>query len=158
MYRPNTAVAQPGSARRQGAARKQGWARKQSEQGLVALEWLLIVGAIAGLAASSVLVVQRVLDDTTDVPDDPLVRMLEADIAAAYVASEAQAISNANPSANFDIAHPEFKSRCEDIADAFNDVVEAASTPPKWVTPDGIDPDNEVRARCVLTPKRGLGG
>ena len=63
--------------------------RGGDERGLMTLEWLLIVGAIAGLAATSVLAVQRVLDDTSEVPVDPLVRVLEADIAAAFVAADA---------------------------------------------------------------------
>ena len=63
--------------------------RSGDERGVITLEWLLIVGAIAGLAATSVLAVQRVLDDTSEVPVDPLVRVLEADIAAAFVAADA---------------------------------------------------------------------
>ena len=59
--------------------------RGSDQRGLITLEWLLIVGAIAGLAATSVLTVQQVLDDTSEVPVDPLVRVLEADIAAAFV-------------------------------------------------------------------------
>ena len=65
--------------------------RRSDERGIITLEWLLIVGAVAGLAASSVLAVQRVLDDTSEVPVDPLVRVLEADIAAAFVTADAQA-------------------------------------------------------------------
>ena len=65
--------------------------RRSDERGVMTLEWLLIVGAVAGLAASSVLAVQQVLDDTSEVPVDPLVRVLEADIAAAFVAADAQA-------------------------------------------------------------------
>ena len=63
--------------------------RGSDQRGVITLEWLLIVGAIAGLAATSVLAVQQVLDDTSEVPVDPLVRVLEADIAAAFVAADA---------------------------------------------------------------------
>ena len=63
--------------------------RSSDQRGIITLEWLLIVGAIAGLAATSVLAVQRVLDDTSEVPVDPLVRVLEADIAAAFIAADA---------------------------------------------------------------------
>ena len=63
--------------------------RSGDQRGLITLEWLLIVGAVAGLAATSVLAVQRVLDDTSEVPVDPLVRVLEADIAAAFIAADA---------------------------------------------------------------------
>ena len=61
------------------------------DRGLITLEWLLIVGAVAGLAASSVLVVERVTDSTADVPDDIHVRVIDADIAAARVAADATA-------------------------------------------------------------------
>ena len=63
--------------------------RGSDQRGLITLEWLLIVGAVAGLAATSVLAVQRVVDDTSEVPVDPLVRVLEADIAAAFIAADA---------------------------------------------------------------------
>ena len=65
--------------------------RSGDQRGVISLEWLLIVGAVAGLAAMSVLAVQRVVDDTSEVPVDPLVRVLEADIAAAFVAADATA-------------------------------------------------------------------
>ena len=65
--------------------------RGSDQRGLITLEWLLIVGAVAGLAATSVLAVQRVVDDTSEVPVDPLVRVLEADIAAAFIAADATA-------------------------------------------------------------------
>ena len=56
------------------ASRSQG--RGSDQRGSITLEWLLIVGAVAGLAATSVLAVQRVVDDTSEVPVDPLVRVL----------------------------------------------------------------------------------
>ncbi len=124
-----------------------GGAGHRSERGLVTLEWLLIVGAIAGLAASSVLVVQRVLDDTTELPDDPLVRMLEADIAAAYIASDAQARFKEDSSSYTDT---EFEARCTGLATTvFNDVVDSSI----WERPTASEP-----ALCKLTPKPGLGG
>ena len=71
--------------------------RHRDERGIIALEWLLIVGAIAGLAASSVLIVQRVVDDTSEVPVDPLVLVLEADIAAAFVVADADTAALSSP-------------------------------------------------------------
>ena len=65
--------------------------RGSDQRGLITLEWLLIVAAVAGLAATSVLTVQQVLDDTSEVPVDPQVRVLEADIAAAFIAADATA-------------------------------------------------------------------
>ena len=131
-----------------------------ADAGLITLEWLLIVGAVAGLAAFSVLAVQRVIDDTSEVPADPLVRLLEADIEAAFVASDAQAafdqaVRDGNPSS---YADGSYSSRCHPgILNDFPDVV--AST--DWTTPSGPDgtPGNgdDVAAQCAVTPKPNLG-
>ena len=135
--------------------------RRSDERGIITLEWLLIVGAVAGLAASSVLAVQRVLDDTSEVPVDPLVRVLEADIAAAFVTADAQAAFDEDPalyvSNNTDLG---FSTRCNPgVSDAFNDVVDSAV----WEPPD--DPNgtpliltDDEPANCKVPPKQNLGG
>ena len=84
-----------GSRRLSSARRARGSAR--AELGLITLEWLLIFGAIAGLAAGSVLAVQIAIDNSTDLPDRPDVRVVDAEIAAATVASEATEVMRANP-------------------------------------------------------------
>ena len=103
--------------------------RSSDQRGLITLEWLLIVGAIAGLAATSVLAVQRVLDDTSEVPVDPLVRVLEADIAAAFVAADADTAlpcPQATLPTDFDQG---FSARCNPgVKDAFSDVVTSERT------------------------------
>ena len=125
--------------------------------GLITLEWLLIVGAIAGLAASSVLIVQRVVNDQTDVPDDPVVRMLEADIAAAAVAAEAQAAYDDNPPGY--AADPVFESRCNSVGGDFSDVVDGAA---RWVSPAGPDRTggngDDEPARCTVNAAAGPRG
>lgn len=79
---------------------------------MVTLEWLLIVGAIAGLAAVSVLAVQQVLDSSTELPPRPDVRIVDAEIAAATAADgpscDAIAIdfSDVVSSADWDSARP----------------------------------------------------
>lgn len=130
-----------------------------ADAGLITLEWLLIVGAVAGLAAFSVLAVQRVIDDTSEVPADPLVRLLEADIAAAFVASDAQADFDADAAGYVD---GNFSSRCNDIQSDFSDVVSGVPMP-MWTTPslgpDGMPGTNDDEpAKCVVTPRSGLGG
>ena len=134
--------------------------RSGDQRGIITLEWLLIVGAIAGLAATSVLAVQRVLDDTSEVPVDPLVRVLEADIAAAFVAAEAQAAfdESQDPQLPPDV-NQGFLTRCESgVKDAFSDVVDFVT----WTTP--ADPDSipgnsdDVAARCTVGPRPNLGG
>ena len=136
--------------------------RGRDQRGIITLEWLLIVGAVAGLAASSVLAVQRVLDDTSEVPVDPLVRVLEADIAAAFVTADAQA---AFDESQLDSLLPpyvdqDFSTRCNPgVNDAFNDVVDSAV----WEPPDdpnGTPPilTDDEPANCKVTPKQNLGG
>ncbi|MCY4664125.1 MAG: hypothetical protein OXC00_05620 [Acidimicrobiaceae bacterium] len=137
-----------------------GWNRcppgRSGQAGLITLEWLLIVGTIAGLAASTTLIVQRVLDDHSEVPPDPVVRFIQADIEAAEIATEAQADFDADPSA-YD--NDGYENRCEGLKRAFIGLVMTAS----WALPS-IGPDNtagtvdDEAARCSVTPERGLGG
>lgn len=162
---------------------------RRPERGLITLEWLLIVAAIAGIAGTSVLIVQRVVDDATDVPPDPVTRMIDADIAAAHISAQAQTAFDASPEGGTPGGDPyvdgNFESLCTalspDPQSRFGDVVVSADSgdrdqdgvdgvlgtsddlkPPQWRAPD--DPDgtpgsgDEVRARCVLTPRPNLGG
>ena len=110
----------------------------RDDQGLMTLEWLLIVGAIAGLAASTVLIVQQVVDDTSEVPTDPLVRLIEADVEAAFVASEAQAAFDADPALYTPTVDAGYETRCDPgIPTAYSDVAAVAAWalgPPKTRT------------------------
>ena len=67
------------------------------------------------------LAVQRVLDDTSEVPVDPLVRVLEADIAAAFVAADATAAEPSDPDDDQDFSERSLTARLES---AFSDVVD----------------------------------
>ena len=124
--------------------------------GIVTLEWLLIVGAIAGLAASTTLIVQRVVDDTSEIPADPAVRVIDADIAAAFLASEADAAVLSLP---YDDAL--FEDRCETaLHAAFADVVLSASwtSPMATIPPDPRDPPELLtHAQCSVAPQSNLG-
>ncbi len=125
---------------------------RRGEFGLITLEWLLIFGAIAGIAASSVLAVQIVIDDSTDLPDRPDVRVVDAEIAAATVASEATEIVRANPGnypdymANRNLG---FEVDCEEVANEYSDVVEV---PAVWEPPTavGLPLALETSAKCLL--------
>ena len=108
------------------------------------------------------LTVQQVLDDTSEVPVDPLVRVLEADIAAAFVAADAQ---SAFDESQLDPLLPRyvdqgFSTRCNPgMNDAFSDVVTAAVWAPP-ADPSGTPPDltDDEPAKCTVTPKSNLGG
>ena len=155
------------------ASRSQG--RGSDQRGVITLEWLLIVGAVAGLAATSVLAVQRVVDDTSEVPVDPLVRVLEADIAAAFIAADATAwraaITDPNDADFLDPTkdYASFESRCErDLVVTFGDVVRWAQFEPPTEYDLGVleelvkyneDPlAFKAPARCTVDLKAGLGG
>ena len=109
------------------------------------LEWLLIIGAIAGLAAVSVLAVQNVIDDSTDLPPRPDIRIIDAEIQAAQVASDANADIEANPGSYSDAT---YSGRCNQVASRFSDVV---STTPTWTLPIYSGGTFTQRAQCVLT-------
>ena len=123
------------------------------DSGLVALEWLLIVALVAGLGASASVIVRRVVEDAAEVPADPLVRLLEADIAAVSVAAQAQSEYNDDPTAdktNYAARGARYRSRCEaGIRDDFGDVVALAL----WEGPTNSD-----SASCKVTPHRDLDG
>ena len=111
----------------------------RGECGLMTLEWLLIVGAIAGLAAGSVLAVQQVVDESTDRPPRPEVRIVDAEIAAAEVAYEADQLFRADQPSYMD---NDFSERCKAVANRFADVIEP---PSDWVAPLETTP-----AKCKL--------
>ena len=110
------------------------------------LEWLLIIAAIAGLAAVSALAVQWAIDDSTDLPPRPDVRVVDAEIEAAQVAHEANESIEANPGSYVDST---FQTRCAAVATKYSDVVSAFA----WTTPvyDSVNSTFTTRAKCVLT-------
>ena len=163
------------------ASRSQG--RGGDERGVIALEWLLIVGAVAGLAATSVLTVQQVADDAAEAPVEPAVRFLDAEIAATHIANEATAwragldLHYLDFRFRRDDEYDSFSRRCSDLEPAFEDVVAGVD----WRRPLEYDEndnllsiqvrrlsqedrdkfyDGEIRApaRCEVTFREGLGG
>ena len=109
------------------------------------LEWLLIVAAIAGLAASSVLAVQKVVDNSTDRPPRPEVLIVDAEIAAAFIAHEATEAERANPSL---YVHADFEQRCViDLANRFSKAVVRAV----WTAPVDSSSVPPRPAKCTLT-------
>ena len=156
-------------------------AGRDRDSGLIALEWLLIVAAIAGLAASSTLVVQRTLDSAVEIPGDVHVRLIDADIAAAQIAAEATAWRlgldpNQRSTLDRDVDYNHYEQRCGGLETAFDDVV-AATVP--WSRPQEYDEDEDfvgliamspeqqaaydageiaAPAQCAVEPRAGLGG
>ncbi|MCY3807200.1 MAG: hypothetical protein OXG91_12050 [bacterium] len=99
------------------------------------LEWLLVVGAVAALAAVTAHVVQRVVEDEVAGFEDPAVLMLDAEVAASFVVDEAYeaAVREAAADPSFRPDDPAFvapfRSRCEELATArrFGEVVLGAA-------------------------------
>lgn len=113
------------------------------------LEWLLIVAAIAGVAAFSVLAVQRIVDDTTERPPPDEVRIVDAEIEAAKVAHEAtKPVANGGTYTLGDATDLDFQRRCEiEVPSRFTDVVASGDwRPPKAKT--ATDPYEP--AKCIL--------
>ena len=109
--------------------------KRADRRGLITLEWLLIVGAVAGLAAVSVAVVTRAVEGTSDAPPDPMVRVIEAKVAAAFVEGEAVTAfveAERNLAIYDDVP---FELRCRELADAFEDVIPLGAEPPNCRTP-----------------------
>ena len=102
------------------------------------LEWLLIVAAVAGLAAGSVLAIQNVLDENIDVPWRPEVQLIDADVAAAQIVTEAQQAEAADPD-NYNDA--DFAERCViGLPARFAAVVQDAT----WTQRGVPDPDPDI--------------
>ena len=156
-------------------------AGRDRDSGLIALEWLLIVAAVAGLAASSTLVVQRAVDRSMDIPGDVHVRLIDADIAAAQIAGEATAWRrgfDGNELVDHLLrgvtnAYGTFQQRCSALGAAFEDVVESAVlvNPQETYTVAEVpwlqnlteeERDEKagefVAAQCTVRPQAGLGG
>lgn len=115
------------------------------------LEWLLIVAAIAGVAAFSVLAVQRIVDDTTERPPPDEVRIVDAEIEAAKVAHDANLFTP--DGVDYLTSSPEnveFQRRCEiEVPSRFTDVVASGDwRPPKAETDPDTDPYEP--AKCIL--------
>ena len=110
-----------------------------TDSGLVSLEWLLIFAAIAGLAATSTLIVQEVLDSSSELPADVEVRVIDAEIASAELAGEANEAALAGA-----FVEADFERRCRtDLSNSFDDVLASASwTSPVTIpaVPDPLDP------------------
>lgn len=125
---------------------------ERDERGLMTLEWLLIVAAVAGLAAVAVYVVQRVVEDEVVVIDDPTVLVLDAEIAAAFVVEDAyeaalrEAAGNPGFDPKDDAFVARFEARCEELEadDRFGAVVVDAS-----FNPDGVA-GNPYRCELVF--------
>lgn len=113
---------------------------------MTTLEWLLILGAIAGLAAVSVLAVQRVVDTSSELPHRPDVLIIDAEIAAATAAGEATRLYE-DDNASYAARAPAFQQRCTAIEDDFSDVVQLAT----WDDPAEGPPKTP---QCTLT-RRG---
>jgi hypothetical protein len=88
------------------------------------LERLLVIGTVAALAAVTAYIVQRVVEDEVTGVKDPVVLMLDAEIAAALIVDEAYetAVREATANPSFRPDDPAFvapfRLRCEELTAA----------------------------------------
>lgn len=100
--------------------------RSGLDSGLASLEWLLIIAAVGGLAAVMVVAVQQLLDDATEVRADRSVRLLEANVLAAELSSQAAAVGAGSDSGPDAAVLAQLGKRCEQLAVNYRDAISAA--------------------------------
>ncbi len=132
-----------------------GWQYKDrvvwGERGLVTLEWMLIVGAVAGLAALSALAVNQTLDNSRELPARGDILIVEAEIAAAQLADAATQSMIDDPKAYLDLnINSDFESRCVSMSTSnrFRDVLVGS---PRWFPPQTPTPNPTATATAVPT-------
>ena len=140
---------------------------QRDERGLITLDWLLLVAAVTVIGAVTAIAAQRIVEEETLRPADAAVRLIEADIEAAFVEAEARAdVIRLVSAGGTDLlaVNELFRGRCERIddrnsVDAFGDVVETASWvwDPAW-EPGSIDLETQTTlvgsnpGECVVRP------
>lgn len=138
-------AARPARARRRRCAGPAGVGRDPctgAQSGLTTLEWMLVVGAAVGFAASTAVAVQRVVDASTAEESERAVRVVEADTAAAVLERLARCQRSLDcPQGQVQPAL-DVAGECRRIERDYRDVVASA----QWVEPakDGDEP------RCSL--------
>lgn len=113
---------------------------------MVALEWLLIVAALAGLAALAVVLVQHVADDTAEQVSESPARRTAAVVAALEVERQARAATAANPrTATWVDWESYFSARCARLTILYADVAVEMDAAFAWPTAaGGADPISEA--------------
>ena len=96
------------------------------DSGLASLEWLLIIAAVGGLAAIMVGAVQQLLDDATEISTDRSVRLLEANVVAAELSSQAVAASDGSDSEPNAAVLAQLGEHCQQLALSYSDAVSTA--------------------------------
>ena len=98
--------------------------QRRDDSGLTTLEWLLIVAAVAGMAALAVVLVTRVVGDTSDQIAGQSARRTAAELAAIQVtdsAVAAHAVAGLSAAEVVEV-DAEFKSKCERLNLIYGDV------------------------------------
>lgn len=112
----------------------------------MALEWLLVVAAVAGLVALAVVLVRHVADDTAEQISASPARRTAAAVAALEIERQARAATAANPRTTaWADWESHFSERCERLAILYADAaveVDAAFTRP--TAAGGSDPVSEA--------------
>ncbi|WP_423917445.1 hypothetical protein [Candidatus Poriferisodalis sp.] len=92
----------------------------RGDSGLTTLEWLLIVAAVAGLAALAVVLVQRVVSDTSEQIAGNSARQTAAKVAGVQVADKARA-AGLETGADHDEINQDGKRECDRLKILYSD-------------------------------------
>ena len=95
----------------------------RGDDGLTTLEWLLIVAAVAGFAALSVVIVQAYVEDTGDRISNPNPRVVSAMVAAEEVMGDADRDADQQPAAakTYGPWSDHFTKKCKQLGIIYND-------------------------------------
>ena len=117
--------------------------QRRDDSGLTTLEWLLIVAAVAGMAALAVVLVTRVVSDTSDQIAGQSARRTAAELAAQEIQERwVEAIASIEVSAND--ANTEFNRKCDRLKLIYGDVEELDVTPNDGTIAAAADADNNA--------------
>ena len=131
--------------------RRLGLARSD-ESGLTTLEWLLIVAAVAGLAALAVVLVQNVVDDTSEQISGSSARVTAARVAAEAIVSDAATDSASQPSdaKTYGTWQSYYVSKCNRLVITYGDA--GIKVTPNFAYKATLSADSSVVATDVATP------
>lgn len=120
---------------------------RRGDSGLTTLEWLLIVAAVAGLAALAVVLVQRVVSDTSEQIAGNSARQTAAKVSGAQITDKAKA-ALADPDLDDAEVHDKYRLECRRLLVLYAD----ADITAKYTDADGCVVDASGTAAAPAAP------